>query len=134
VPYDASRLPRLTEADLRQIRDAVRRWGKPHDVVHGYGDELLRRHFEWWDEFVGDEWDADLYPEYSHDIGCRTWIQVAIEHATPRTRDQLAALVRPLDDVFKRRMWPKDRQSPRWRAPLAEAAYFWETHTILERD
>jgi hypothetical protein len=135
MPCDASRqLPHLTETDLRQIREAVRRWGKGPDIVSRYGDEMLGMHFDMWEAMVGDEWPADLYPEYHHDIGCRTWIQVAIEHATPRTRDRLADLVRPLDDVFKRRMWPWDGQSARSGAPLTEAAYFWDTHTILEGD
>jgi hypothetical protein len=133
MPQNASpQVPHLTETDLHQIREAVRHWGKPAELVHEYSEALLSRHFGWWEEFVTTDWDEDSQSEYDHDIGCRTWIQVAIEHATPQTREQLEALVRPLDDAFRRRMRPTATQKSR-SAPITEAAYFWETHTIMRQ-
>ena len=133
MPRDASpQVPHLTKTDLYQIREAIRRWGKPAELVHEYGEAPLSRSFGQWEKFVTTDWDEDLWPEYNHDIGCRTWIQVAIEHATQQTRERLEALVRPLDDAFRRKMRPLEISTSR-SAPLRKAAYFWETHTIIQQ-
>ena len=70
----------LTPEDLNSIREAIRDWGKPNDCIEGYTGAQLYRHFEWWEQFVTTDWAGWDISEYGHDIGCRHWIQLAIEH------------------------------------------------------
>jgi hypothetical protein len=120
----------LTPEDLRSIRDAIRRWGKPTDCVEGFNGAELYRHFERWQLFVDTNWaDWDI-SEYSHDVGCRYWIQVAIEHSCPATRLVLEHQVEPIDTEFRAHMKAAKRPDVLDRAPFSKRPYFWETHTI----
>ena len=120
----------VTHEDLDSIRAAVQAWGKPQDVVDAFNGARLHDHFERCALVVdtdSPDWDIS---EYDHDLGCRVWIQVAIEHSSPKTRSLLEDVVRPLDDAFKRKMRPSWRRHRTPEAPLSEGPYFWETHTI----
>ena len=121
----------LTTEDVASIQRAARLWGKPQEVVEHYGEVALRRHFKCWEKFVHASWDEDWYPEYDHDIGCRYWIQLAVEYATPETRDRLQEAVKPLDDLFKQRMRPCPLHERASLGPFLGRPYFWETNTIL---
>ena len=73
----------ITQDDLRSIREAIRKWGKPAECIDGFTGAELYRHFERWQPFVSTDWTDWDISEYGHDIGCRYWIQVAIEHSCP---------------------------------------------------
>lgn len=121
----------VTDTDVTLIREAIRAWGKPSNIVENYGVTLLRKHFLCWHKFVSFDWSEDWVSEYDHDIGCRYWIQLAIEHATSLTGKKLQAQVQPLDEMFQHRMEPapiRRRASP---GPWKAGPYFWETNTIL---
>ena len=120
----------LSEEDLRGIREAIRAWGKPRDVLDRYNGASLYNHFEIWEQFVSQEWSGWDISEYHHDIGVRTWIQVAIEHSTATTRADLERAVKPLDDKFKGRMVPLSSTTRYETSVLSEGPYFWEQHTI----
>lgn len=120
----------LTTNDLHSIQGALRCWGKPSDCIEGFTGVELYRHFERWDEFVTTNWDDWDLSEYLHDIGCRYWIQVAIEHSCPETRSVLEQQVDPLDTAFRARMKPTRHPNVLDSVPLSEHPYFWETHTI----
>jgi hypothetical protein len=120
----------LTSDDLYAIRDAIRHWGKPSDYVDGFTGAELYRHFERWKQFVSTDWSRWDISEYDHDIGCRYWIQVAIEHSSPATRSVLERQVASLDAQFQTQMRPAKRPGILDCAPLGERPYFWETHTL----
>ncbi len=120
----------LTSADLESIRTAIQAWGKPREVRDRYDEAMLRLHFMTWLHFVERDWSDWDASEYDHDLGSRFWIQLAIEHSQPATRQLLERVVAPLDERFRARMTPaKDKKSPTV-APLAGGPYFWETHTV----
>ena len=120
----------LTSEDLRSIRDAIRLWGKPTDCVERFTGAELYKHFERWQQFVDTNWsDWDL-SEYGHDIGCRYWIQVAIEHSSPATRSVLERQVTPIDAQFRANMKPAKRPRIELAGPLSGRPYFWETNTL----
>ena len=90
----------------------------------------LHRHLSMWTEFVDRNWlDWDI-SEYDHDIGCRMWIQVALENSAPETALKICTVTRPPDDAFKRRMVPVRRLSSYHVPVLRWHPYFWETHTL----
>jgi hypothetical protein len=120
----------LTRDDLRSIREAIHQWGKPAECVDGFTGVELYRHFEGWEQFVETDWADWDQSEYNHDIGCRFWIQVAIEHASPATRAVLEQQVVSLDAIFIAQMRPVRCSNISECAPLSQHPYFWETHTI----
>jgi len=120
----------LTETDFVSIRSALRLWGKSNDIVEGYDNAQLNRHFEMWANFVQTDWrDWDI-SEYNHDIGCRYWIQIAIDYATPQTRNLLEKSVQPIDEIFKTKMKLCSNQQNSSKMPQSGQPYFWETNTI----
>jgi hypothetical protein len=120
----------LTPEDLRSIREAIRRWGKPADCINGFTGAELYRHFERWRQFVETNWaDWDI-SEYDHDLGCRYWIQVAIEHSSPATRTTLEQQVAPVDALFRKQMRSAKHSKVIELTPLSQHPYFWESHTI----
>lgn len=121
----------LTDKDVALIQDAIRAWGKPADIVEDYGEMLLRKHFLRWQKFVSFKWDEDWTSEYDHDLGCRYWIQLAIEYATSPTSELLQLQVRSLDEIFKRRMKPIPTPRITSPGPWKDGPYFWENNTIL---
>ena len=94
---------------------------------------MLQKYFECWERFVHFHWDEDWIDEYDQDMGCRYGIQIAIEYATPETREKLEAAVKPLDDVFKQRMKPSTFMAERIPPPpiLKGRPYFWEMNAII---
>jgi hypothetical protein len=79
----------LTPEDMRSIREAIGQWGKPPECIDRFSGAELYRHFETWQQFVDTnraDWDRS---EYDHDIGCRCWIRVAVEHSCSATRTVL---------------------------------------------
>jgi hypothetical protein len=83
-------------------------WGKAQDVIHEFNGARLHDHYEMWAQFIDTDWENWNISEYHHDIGCRYWIQLAIEHSTSQTRSSLEQAVQPLDERFKARMKPCD--------------------------
>lgn len=120
----------LTADDLHAIREAIRRWGEPSDRVEGFTGAELYRHFGRWEQFVSTDWSHWDISEYDHDIRCRYWIQVAIEHSCPVTRSVLESQVAPLDAQFQSCMRPAKHPDISEGAPLSRQPYFWESHTI----
>jgi hypothetical protein len=79
----------ITVADLESIRDAIRKWGKPSRVADEYEGARLYDQLCAWAQFVDTDWADWDQSEYDHDIGCRYWIQVAIEHSSSATATRL---------------------------------------------
>lgn len=121
----------LTDEDVALIQNAIRIWGKPADIVEDYGEMLLRKHFSCWQKFVSFKWDENWTSEYDHDLGCRYWIQLAIEYATSPTSEMLRSRVQPLDEMFRQRMKPTPTSRKVSPGPWKDGTYFWETNTIL---
>ncbi len=120
----------LTADDVSSIRQAIRAWGKPPEVAVKYGTASLGEHLSAWKEFVERDWGDWDISEYDHDVGCRTWIQVAVEHSNPATAAQIEAAAKAADSIFRSLMVPA-RELPSYRVPvLRQHPYFWETHTI----
>ena len=116
-------------SDLEAIRGAIRKWGKPSSVVDEYAGARLYDEFCAWAQFVDTDWEAWDQSEYNHDIGCRSWIQLAIEYSSSATAIRLEAAVAPIDARFKSRMRPARRMIE--RTPVLQGhPYFWETHTL----
>jgi hypothetical protein len=119
----------ITLSDLESIREAIRKWGKPPSVADEYAGARLYDEFCAWAQFVDTDWTDWDQSEYNHDIGCRYWIQLAIENSSSTTAARLQTAVAPIDARFKTRM------RPTWRAfertpVLHDHPYFWETHTL----
>lgn len=123
----------LSTGDIVLVQDAMKKGGIPQYVVEQFGETMLRQDFEWWDRFVHFPWSEDWEDEYDHDIGSRYGIQIAIEYATPATREKLQAAVKPLDEIFKQRMKPSTFMEKRIPPPsiLKGRPYFWETNAII---
>ena len=120
----------LSEQDRQQIKDAIRKWGKPENLCTSFNGGQLYKHFEVWSDFIEMDWTSWDSSEYDHDIGCRYWIQLSIEHATPATRLALENAVAKADAAFKACMKPVKRPKILNPSPLSQHPYFWETHTI----
>jgi hypothetical protein len=120
----------LTQDDLRSIREAILRWGKPAECIDGFTGAELCRHFERWKEFVDTDWADRDFSEYEYGIGCRFWIQVSIERSSPATRAVLEQQVAPIDAQFQSRMRRVNRPHILDSAPLSRHPYFWESHSI----
>ena len=120
----------LTPDDVHSIREAVREWGEPVEKIDGFNGAELYRNFESWDQFVDTNWDDWDKHEYSYDISCRFWIQIAIEHSLPATRSVLEEQVAIIDARFQTHMKPVKRLGILEGAPLSGHPYFWESHTI----
>jgi hypothetical protein len=123
--------PLLTQTDIAQIREALRLWGKPREIIDQYGEAMFHKHLECWKKFVLFHWDEDWQSEYDHDIGCRYWLQLAVEYATLPTRERLQTLVRPLDEIFQDHTEPTPLRRLASPGPFRGQPYFWETHTIM---
>lgn len=120
----------LTETDIISIRSALRLWGKSFQIVEGYDNAQINKHFELWARFVQSDWrDWDI-SEYDHDIGSRYWIQIAIDYSTPQTHNILEKAVQPIDEIFMAKMKPCAIQRQSSKMPQAGQPYFWETNTI----
>lgn len=116
--------------ELPRIRTAIRTWGKPSELVEQYGGARLHDHLAQWQDFVETDWTDWDRSEYSHDIGCRIWVQLVLEYTGSDTCERIRRAVEPLDALFKARMVPATNFC---RAPtpiLSSHPYFWETHTI----
>lgn len=122
---DLSILP----ADLQRIREAVTVW-KGADLANSFWGARVVDHATAWSELVETDWNDWDQSEYNHDLGCRYWLQVALEHCDPSTRTRLAAAIRATDEDFQARMRPAARPAGHRIAVLSEYPYFWETHTI----
>jgi hypothetical protein len=120
----------LTSDDLHSIREAIHRWGKPAGCIEGFTGAELYRHFEMWEQFVDANWAGWDRSEYDHDIGCRFWIQLAIECSCPATRAVLEQQVAPVDARFQMQMRPAKRPNILECVPLSGHPYFWESHTV----
>ena len=117
-------------SDLERIRDALRRWGKPCDVIENYCGSLLHQHLIAWQEFAETDWSKWDISEYHHDIGCRFWIQLAIENSEPNTADQIHQAAKVSDELFRAKMSPAVESCRSSTTVLRSHPYFWETHTI----
>ena len=120
----------LSEQDRQQIKQAILKWGKPEDVCTSFNGARLYNHFEMWSQFGEMNWSTWDISEYDHDIGCRYWIQVCIEHSTPVTRLALEKAVAESDSKFKAQMRTAKHPSILQVSPLSSHPYFWETQTI----
>lgn len=117
-------------SDLERIRDAVRRWGKPTDVVEAYSGSMLHDQLGAWRQFVETDWSHWDISEYGHDNGCRVWIQLAIESSSPETSERIRRAAHPSDEAFRAKMVPAVPWCRRTTPVLKSHPYFWETHTI----
>jgi hypothetical protein len=120
----------LSEQDLQQIRSAIRKWGKAENVCSDFNGARLYNHFETWSDFVEMNWADWDVAEYDHDIGCRYWIQVSIEHSTTKTQLALESAVAETDSKFKAKMNTAKRPNISKVSILSKHPYFWETQTI----
>lgn len=120
----------LTSSDLEKIRIALRVWGKSQEVVDNFSETRLQEHYGNWSQFVDNDWENWDISEYIHDIGCRYWIQIAIENSGGDTAKNLERLVQPIDDRFKVKMQPCQTVSYASKDGLLNHPYFWETHAI----
>jgi hypothetical protein len=112
------------------IRTALQAWGKPANIVGEFDGARLHNYYEQWAQFVQTDWSHWDISEYDHDIGCRYWIQIAIEHATPQTRVVLEQTILPIDETFIAQMRPCEFRQYSAREPLSNHPYFWEINTI----
>jgi len=120
----------LTHADLESIKRAIRLWGKSESIATEYSGALLHKQFEMWEHLIDSDWANWDISEYNHDIGCRAWIQIAIEHSGEKTKASLTSSVNPLDDLFKKSMKPIKIETWQTNKALAKQPYFWESHSI----
>ncbi len=120
----------IEASDLERIRDALRRWGKPRDVIENYSGSLLHQHLGAWKAFVETDWSNWDISEYHHDIGCRSWIQLAIENSEHNTADRIHQAAKVLDKLFRAKMSPAVESCRNTTPVLKSHPYFWETHTI----
>jgi hypothetical protein len=120
----------LNAEDMHSIREALRRWGKSEESVDGFNGSTLYRYFERWHQFVETDWTTWDQSEYNQDLDCRFWIQVAIEHSCPATRNDLELEVDFIDARFKACMKHAIEPSILVGTPLSQHPYFWESYTI----
>jgi hypothetical protein len=120
----------ITLQDLESIRTALKMWGKSQDVIDEFNGARLHDHFRMWALFVDTDWKNWDVSEYTHDISCRYWIQLCIEHSTPSTRSALEHAVQPLDEHFKAQMRPCNVKRFTAFGPFTGHPYFWEQNTI----
>ena len=118
--------------DLANIRTALRSWKADPNIALNFDGSSLYDHFQCWEQFVDTNWEGWDISEYMHDIGCRAWIQLAIENSTTETAALLEQKVKTIDARFKNKMKPFQE---RWisfylKEPFKNGPYFWETHTI----
>lgn len=125
----------IVSDDLTKIRAAIRQWKADPEISETFNGSALYDHFQRWQQFVDSDWEGWDISEYDHDIGCRAWIQLAIENSTPRTASCLEKEVSKIDDKFKKKMNPfkKEWISPHLKSPFKNGPYFWETYTIHEK-
>ena len=115
--------------DLDRIRGALTAW-KGADLAQAFWGDRVADYAEAWSQFVETDWSEWDPSEYDHDLGCRYWLQVFIEHSAPSTRSRLERAIQSTDAAFQTRMRPAARV-PASRVPvLHEHPYFWETHTL----
>ena len=124
-PRDFSILPE----DLDRIRAAVAIW-KGAELARTFSGARVAHYAEAWSTFVETDWASWDRSEYDHDLGCRYWLQVILEHGDSSTRARLETAIRSSDDVFRARMRPQSRPEKAHVPVLCEHPYFWETHTI----
>ena len=115
--------------DLERIRTAVTIWKSP-GAGQAFWGARVADYATSWAQFVDTDWSSWDPSEYNHDIGCRHWLQVVLEHCAAPTRARLESEIRSTDLVFHSRMRPIARAATCQIPVLAEYPYFWETHTI----
>ena len=122
----------ITRDDLAKMRDAIRQWKADPEISENFNGGTLYDHFQRWQKFVDTDWEGWDISEYNHDIGCRAWIQLAIENSTVETAMSLENEVSRIDDKFKVSMKPfqKEWLPVHLKKPFKHGPYFWETHTI----
>ena len=121
----------VSRDDVAAMRRALVRWGKPASVVEGFTQDRMSYYLDRWELFVRTDWEAWDPAEYSHDIGVRYFIQLAIETMSPSTRAMLEEAVSAADQLFRSKMVPAKPVT--FRNPSAafrEAPYFWEENTL----
>lgn len=121
----------LNETDIKNIREALRKWKKPEEVVKKYDDKYLGNQIEAWKKFVSMEWHTGMGSKYAVDVTVRYWLQVVIESATTASIDKIQKAIDPYDEMFKSKMIPQQTTVYAAQTPLRGSEYFWETHTIL---
>ena len=124
----------ITSKDLDEIRAAIQQWKADSEIAEKFDGGTLYNHYERWLQFVETDWEGWDISEYEHDIGCRAWIQLAIENSTPKTAILLENEVSKIDEKFKKKMKPfqKNWVSSYLKSPFKDGPYFWETNTIHE--
>jgi hypothetical protein len=120
----------LSPEDLLAIRGAIARWKNDQSIVDQFSGAFLYGKFDAWREFVDTEWGDWDISEYDHDIGCRYWIQLAIENSAPRTADTLQSCVKADDGKFMKIMRPKVKPKVFQISAFRGQPYFWEVNTI----
>ena len=116
--------------DLAEIRRSLTNSEASPDVINSFSGATLHKEFEAWHSFVTTDWEDWDFSEYDHDLACRYFIQLAIEHSSPETAARLASAVAPLDAVFKSKMRSCAVRITRDHLELRDRPYFWESHTI----
>jgi len=115
--------------DLDRIRAAVTIWKGPN-LANSFWGARVADHAVAWSQFVETDWKDWDQSEYDHDLGCRYWLQLVLEHSASSTRSRLESAVRPTDDAFRARMRPTARAVAQPISVLGEHPYFWEAHTL----
>lgn len=119
---------RLHQDELRAISMAMESKGLQF-AQEKYDSDLLNRHLELWDTLVSEYWTEDFEPEYFHDIGVRSSIQVVLDNSS-HNKSKIEQRVLAADKIFKKKMVPIQRP---YRAKRHDPnmSYFWETNTLL---
>jgi hypothetical protein len=116
--------------DLELIRASLKRSAVGDAIIASFTGSALHDEFEAWDSVVTADWDGCDFSEYDHDIGCRYFIQLAIEHSSPQSASRLAQAVESLDAKFRARMRPCRERITRVHLELKGHPYFWESNSI----
>ncbi len=88
--------------DLERIRTAVTIWKSP-GAGQAFWGARVADYATSWAQFVDTDWSSWDPSEYNHDIGCRHWLQVVLEHCAAPTRARLESEIRSTDLVFHSR-------------------------------
>ena len=121
----------VTTNDLKLIRRAISSW-KPRFNNLKFDGGALFNSIEGWKQFIDTDWETWDVAEYNHDLGCRYWIQIAIENATEETSQLLSKYLYPIDRLFILKMKPisKEFNNQKINDVFKQETYFWYTHSI----
>ncbi len=108
-----------------RIREALQRTGVALDRATAFSGATIHKLLEEWEQFVTTDWTRWDVAEYSNDIHVRHTLEVVRTSLGDASRQRLDAVLAPLDQIFKRRMYPvESRGSARSR--------FWVANTIWD--